>query len=129
MVSKERNFRMSLDLRVLLIVASVLMLLAVVLRIRKSKFQIRDGVFWFLLSALFLVMSIFPQLVMSLSGLIGFESPANLVFLGIIAIVLVKNFLLSVKVSQLEYNLMKLTQHTMVESVSEEGKAKEEQKK
>ena len=116
---------MSIDLRILLIVSSVLMLLAVVMKIRKSKFQIRDGVFWFLLSALFLFMSIFPQLVMDLSGLIGVESPANLVFLGIIAIVLVKNFLLSAKVSQLEYNLMKLTQHTMVESVSEEGKTKD----
>jgi len=104
------------------------MLLAVVLKIRKSKFQIRDGVFWFLLSALFLVMSVFPQLVMSVSGLIGFESPANLVFLGIIAIVLVKNFLLSAKISQLEYNLMKLTQHTMVESVKDEGEASANEK-
>jgi len=116
----------SLDLRILLIASSVLMLLAVVLKIRKSKFQIRDGVFWFLLSALFLVMSIFPQLIIGLSILIGVESPANLVFLGIIAIVLVKNFLLSAKISQLEYNLMKLTQHTMVESVSEEGKVEDE---
>jgi hypothetical protein len=120
---------MSLDLRILLIGASVIMVLSVVLRIRKSKFQIRDGVFWFLLSALFLVMSIFPQAVIGLSRLIGIESPANLVFLGIIAIVLVKNFLLSAKISQLEYNLMKLTQHTMVESVSEAGKAKDEQEK
>ena len=118
---------MSLDLRILLIAASVITLLTVVLKIRKSKFQIRDGVFWFLLSALFLIMSIFPQIVISLSVLIGVESPANLVFLGIIALVLVKNFLLSAKISQLEYNLMKLTQHTMVESVGEEGKAKEEQ--
>ena len=114
---------MSLDLRILLIVASVIMLLAVIWKIRKSKFQIRDGVFWFLLSALFLVMSIFPRLVIGFSALIGVESPANLVFLGIIAIVLIKNFMLSAKISQLEYNLMKLTQHTMVESVSEEGKA------
>jgi hypothetical protein len=113
---------MSIDLRILLIAASIIMILSVVLRIRKSKFQIRDGIFWFLLSTLFLFMSVFPQIVTWLSGLIGFESPANLVFLGIIAIVLVKNFLLSVKVSQLEYNLMKLTQHTMVEGVSKEGK-------
>jgi len=120
---------MSLDLRILLIAASVIMLLSVIWKIRKSKFQIRDGVFWFLLSALFLIMSIFPQLVITISELIGFESPANLVFLGIIAIVLVKNFLLSAKISQLEYNLMKLTQHTMVESISEEKAGKEQEDK
>jgi hypothetical protein len=73
-------------------------------------------------------MSIFPQLVIGLSELIGFDSPANLVFLGIIAIVLVKNFLLSVKISQLEYNLMKLTSHKVVESVCEEGEASTNEK-
>ena len=111
---------MSLEFRILLIAASVVMILAVVLRIRKSKFQIKDGIFWFLLSTLFLIMSIFPQLVERLSGLLGIESPANLVFLGIIAILLIKNFLHSVKISQLESNLMKLTQRVVVENVSEE---------
>ena len=120
---------MNIDLRILLVVASVFMLLAVVLRIRKSKFQIRDGIFWFLLSALFLFMSIFPQIIISLSELIGIESPANLVFLSIIALVLAKNFLLSAKISQLEHNLMKLTQHMMVEGVKDEEKPKEEQEK
>jgi len=106
---------MNLELRVILIAASVLMITAVVLRIRKSKFQIHDGIFWFLLSLLFLVMSIFPQLAIRLSGLIGVESPANLVFLGILSLLLVKNFLLSIKVSQLESNLLKLTQRMVVE--------------
>ena len=117
---------MSLDLRIMLIAASVIMVLAVVMRIRKSKFQIKDGIFWFLLSTLFLVMSIFPQLVERLSGLLGIESPANLVFLGIIAVLLIKNFLLSVKTSQLEYNLMKLTQHVVVERADEEKAVKKE---
>jgi len=126
MVQKERDKRVSLDLRIMLIVASIAMVLAVVLRIRKAKFQIKDGIFWFLFSTLFLVMSIFPQLVERVTGMLGIESPANLVFLGIIAILLVKNFLLSVKTSQLEYNLMKLTQHVVVEkSAGEDGKIEE----
>ena len=117
---------MSIDLRIILIVASVFMVLAVVLKIRRAKFQIKDGVFWFLLSALFLLMSIFPNIVEWVSEKIGIESPANLVFLGIIALLIVKNFLLSLKTSQLEYNLMKLTQHTMVESVQVEGNKRNE---
>ena len=120
---------MGLDLRILLIVSSIIMILAVVLRIRKSKFQIKDGIFWFLLSTLFLFMSIFPQLIERLSHLIGIESPANLVFLGIIAVLLIKNFLLSVKTSQLEYNLMKLTQHVVVDSAAEEEKTRKESEK
>ena len=95
------------------------MLTAVVLKIRKSKFQIHDGIFWFLLSIFLLILSIFPQIVERLSGLLGVESPANLVFLGILALLLIKNFLLSIKVSLLEYNLMKLTQRVVVESTGE----------
>jgi len=98
-------------------------MLAVVLRIRKSKFQIHDGVFWFLLSTLLLVLSIFPQIAIRLSSLMGVESPANLVFLGILALLLIKNFLLSIKMSLLEYNLMKLTQRVVVDDVSKDDTA------
>jgi len=108
----------SIELRILLIISSVVMITAVVLRIRKSKFQIHDGIFWFLLSILFLTLSIFPQIALRLSELIGVESPANLVFLGILSLLLVKNFLLSIKVSLLESNLLKLTQRVAVEDKS-----------
>jgi len=117
---------MGLELRILLVAASLVMVGAVVLRIRKSKFQIHDGIFWFLFSVFLLILSIFPQIVIRLSDLIGFESPANLVFLGIIALMILKNFLLSIKVSLLEYNLMQLTQRVAVESASEgDEKSKE----
>jgi len=110
---------MSIVLRILLILASVIMISAVVLKIRKSKFQIHDGLFWSLLSLFFLVLSIFPQIAISVSELIGVESPANLVFLGILALLLVKNFLMSTKISLLEYNLMELTQRVVVEKEGE----------
>jgi len=106
------------------------MITAVVLKIRKSKFRINDGIFWFLLSILFLAMSIFPQAAMWLSGVIGVESPANLVFLGILSLLLIKNFLLSIKISQLESNLMKLTQRVVVEEKGdrEKGEGRREKK-
>ena len=107
---------MSIVLRILLIIASVIMISAVIFKIRKSKFQIHDGLFWSLLSLFFLVLSIFPQIAISFSELIGVESPANLVFLGILALLLVKNFYMSVKISLLECNLMELTQRVVVES-------------
>ena len=117
---------MSLELRVLLIISSVLMIMAVVLRIRKSKFQIHDGIFWFLLSLLFLVLSIFPQIAIWVSSVFGIASPVNFVFLCILALLLVKNFLLSLKVSLLEYNLMRLTQRVVIEE-TEEGEVNEKE--
>ena len=111
---------MSLELRILLILSSLIVLTSIVLKIRKAKFQIHDGVFWFLLSILFLVLSIFPQIAIRISELLGVESAANLVFLGVLALVIIKNFLLSIKVSLLEYNLMKLTQRVAVDEVCSE---------
>ena len=106
---------MSIILRVLLIMASAGMISAVILKVRKSKFQIHDGLFWFLLSLFFLILSIFPQIAIQISAKIGVESPANLVFLGILALLLIKNFFMSLKISLLEYNLMELTQRVMIE--------------
>ena len=111
---------MGVELRILLIIASVIMVSAVVLKIRKSKFQIHDGLFWFLLSLVFLFLSIFPNVAMRLSEMIGIESPANLVFLCIITLLLIKNFMMSLKISLLEYNLMKLTQRVVIEEKEEQ---------
>jgi len=103
-----------IELRILLVLASIIMIAAVVLKIRKSKFQIHDGIFWFLLSLLFLVLSIFPQIVVWISSLIGIESPANLVFLSILALLLIKSFLSSLKISLLEYKLVELAQRVAI---------------
>ena len=116
---------MNMGLRGLLIFASIVTVIAVVLKIRKSKFQIHDGVFWFLLSLIFLVLSIFPRIAMRLSDLLGIDSPANFVFLCVITLLLAKNFFMSIKISLLEYNLMKLTQHVVVEEAENTSAAVE----
>ena len=120
---------MSIYLRVLLIFASVILISAVVIRIRKAKFQINDGVFWFSLSILILALSVFPQVAEWLADLLGIISPVNLVFLCILAILIIKNFSLSIKVSMLENRLIKMAQRVLVESVCEDKKADAESEK
>jgi len=112
---------MSLVLRVLLIISSAIMILAVLMKVRRSKFQIHDGIFWFFLSLLFLVLSVFPQIAIRVSSLIGFESPANFVFLCILTLLIIKNFLLSAKVSMLEYKLVELAQRAAIEKLDRQG--------
>jgi len=120
MVQEERESGVGIELRILLVISSIAMVTAVVMRIRKSKFQIHDGIFWSLLSVFFLLMSIFPQAVEWVADLIGVESPANLVFLGVLALLIVKNFLLSIKISLLEYNIVKLAQRVAIEDIKSE---------
>ena len=79
---------MSVALRILLIVVSVMNTLNILRRIRKSKLQIEYSIFWLLFSMVLIVISVFPQIVIKLAQLIGFQSPANMVFLFVIFILM-----------------------------------------
>lgn len=118
---------MSLELRILLIIASIITVVVLLTKIRRAKCQIHDGIFWFLLSMFFVVLSVFPQIADHASYLLGIESTVNLVFLAILAILLVKVFLLSVKVSMLEYKLVELAQSVAIESAEAKKKEKREE--
>jgi len=54
--------------------------------------------------------SIFPNIVIMISNLIGVESPANFVFLCIIFLLLLRVFILSLQISKMKYQIQQLTQ-------------------
>ena len=93
---------MPVILRVLLFVSSLLSFLFVVRSLKKAKVQIYDTTFWIILSALLVVLSIFPQIAIGLAELIGIQSPINLVFLIIIFFLLGHCFIQSLRFSNLE---------------------------
>lgn len=101
---------MSTTLRLLLIFASLFANIIVIKRIRKSKLQIDDAVFWLIFSLIILIVAIFPSIIYILADLSGIQSPANLLYLFIIAILLMKTFFMSIKISLLEDKIKKLTQ-------------------
>ena len=101
---------MTLALRIILIVASVIVTLYALRKIRKAQLNIDDAFYWIVVSVILLVMSIFPGVPTYLSTLIGIESPANLVFLVMIFLAFVKLFDLSIELSIQKYRLNKLIQ-------------------
>ena len=54
---------MTITLRIVLLLASVLNCVWIILRIRKAQAKIEDAVFWILFSGLLVCMSIFPQII------------------------------------------------------------------
>lgn len=96
---------MSIYLRIILFVVSLLSNIYVIRKIRKSQMKIESAMFWVFFAALILILSIFPGIGISLAEWIGIESPVNFIFLIIIFLVLGKLFSLSVKNSQLEYKI------------------------
>ena len=84
-------------LTLLLVAGAALTLAFVILKVRKSEIKTSDTVFWFLFVACLLLLAIFPQIAYWLADVFDVQSPANLVFLVIVAILLIKEFTASVE--------------------------------
>lgn len=101
---------MNIMLRTLLISVSVLTMIAMMHKIRQSKVQIEDALFWVVFSAMLTLFSIFPQLVYRISDMAGTMAPSNFIFLFIIFLILVRLFKQTIRISQLESKLNELIQ-------------------
>ena len=115
---------MSNQFRVLLILVAFLTALSILRKIRKEKVQIQYSIFWILFSALLIVLAVFPSILIKLAKTLGMGSPANLVFLVIIFLLLLKSFNLTVEISALEVRLKELTQRIALKE--EEAEAHED---
>ena len=100
---------MTLTLRIVLILCSAATFVYTVRRIRASRVDIADTIFWILFAALLLIMSVFPGIVGLLASLLGVKSEENMVFLLTIAALTYKCFSLTLKLSALELRVKTLT--------------------
>lgn len=105
---------MTAVLRGVLVMACLLECYYALHRIRKSQMQVGDSVFWIIMSGMLLLVSIFPGIAYSASGLLGIGAPVNFIFLAMIFILLYKVFSMSVRMSQLEYRIKSLVQQIAI---------------
>lgn len=127
---------MTILLRIMLLVVSVLNLVQVLVRINKAQVKIEDALFWFLFSGMLILMSLFPQLIDLGAELTGVQSSVNFVFLAIIFVLIIKIFRMSIRISQLEAKLQTFVQnyaidknqleHTKQKDASSEQQAEKE---
>lgn len=120
---------MSLYLRILLIVMSLLAAVYAVRQIRKSQMKIENAIYWFMFILIIIVLSVFPEPAMILARILGIESPVNLIYLAMIFLLLVKVFSLSVKISQMEYKIGILAQEAGIMKKKYEEKDTEDEKR
>lgn len=117
MVQKKGINVMAIQFRCLLVIVSILMFLFLMRKIKKSQMKIEDSIYWIFLSLIFLLLSIFPSIAIWVAKWLGIESPANLVFLIIIFLLLIKLFLQAVKISEMEYKLRSFVQEVAIKSI------------
>lgn len=117
---------MTVILRCVLIVVSVLLTIFVLRKIRQSKVKIEDSIFWVMFALLMVIFSIFPRVADILSNFVGTYSTSNFIFLFVIFLLLVKVFFLSLKISQLETKVTELIQLLALDKKDELDRKREE---
>ena len=107
---------MSVFFRTALVLVSVFFFGYILKKIRKSQLQIEYSIFWIMLSLIFVVFSVFPQVVQWLTALCGMVAQVNFLFLTIIFVLLMKVFMMSIKLGQLEEKIKNLTQQVAIQN-------------
>ena len=116
---------MTTVLRVVLIAMSLLVLFVMLRKIQQSKARIEDSMFWVFFAVLLVIFSVFPGAADWLSDLVGTMSTANFIFLLMIFLLLVKNFSMSLRISQLETKVKELVQRIALDNNEAEKLFKE----
>ena len=87
---------MSVTLRVLLLVASLVTAVWILRKIRKNRVKQEDALYWLCFAFMLAIFGIFPGLSFIMSSILGIQSPANFIFLAIIALLMEKLLSLSI---------------------------------
>lgn len=120
---------MSLGQRLLFILASVFTFIFIIRKIRKSNLNIEDSVVWILWSILLLIISIFPQIPIFFSNLLGFMSPSNFVFTVFIFFMYIMLFEQTNKISQLKEKEKDLVQRLSIKDYEDYLEKKDREEK
>lgn len=99
---------MSTVLRTVLVIGSVCFMVYLISDLRKTKISVDMSVIWVIISCLIVIMAIFPQPLIYLTGVLGIQSPVNGVLVFFILILLLLVFYLSKKISRLEFKLREI---------------------
>lgn len=105
---------------VVLIVGAICAFAFILRKIRKSEIKIADSTFWFLFAASLVLLAVFPQIANFFSNLLDIESPSNFVFLYVIAVLIIREFSMTVEVSKLRARISLLVQESALSSKREE---------
>lgn len=112
---------MSLIFRIALIAGALLVFAFVLRKIRHSEIKVADSTFWFLFAFSFVVLAVFPQVAFFFSDVLSIESPANFVYLYVIAVLVVHGFSINVELAKVRTKLTNLVQEQALECDGKES--------
>lgn len=92
---------MSMKMRLCTIILIIFALVTVIYLVKRNKLNLKYSLVWIFLLLLGAICVIFPQLIMIVNKIIGFQLPSNLIFAGMIFILFVIALSLTVIVSSM----------------------------
>ena len=113
---------MSLLFSATLVFGALLTFGLILRKIRKAEVTIADSTFWFLFALSLVLMGVFRQIPFFFADLFSIESPANFVFVYVIAVLVIREFYATVEVSQLRAKVRNLVQNQALADVRERAK-------
>ena len=102
---------MSITLRFILLIGSVISFILCVRRIKQAKLKVENSIIWMVGSFVLILMSIFSNAVGWLSNKLGFMAPVNFVFLVIIGFLLIQTFIDNIRISTLNEKIKDLNHY------------------
>ncbi len=120
---------MSNSLRTILLIAAAVSACWILYQIRRLKIKLDHAIYWIVFAVLLAVLGIFPEVTYWLTRKLGMISPANLIFLVIIFLLLVKVFTLSMLTSQLEDKITVLSAEVALRSLDAEHRLEVQEEK
>ena len=101
---------MQIQLRLLLILGSIVFFMYILRFIKKSKMSLNMGSIWIVWGVGVILIAFFPEIITWLGGLMGIYSQLNTIFFVMLAILYMLVFYLFVKISILEEKLKNMIQ-------------------
>ncbi|MBB6698568.1 DUF2304 domain-containing protein [Clostridium algidicarnis] len=105
---------MNYQLQVILALVSIGFFIFIYKMITNYKMDLRHSLVWVLSSLVFIVMSIFPSILASVSRLIHIEEPVNTIFLLVIFFLLLVTFTLTLTISKRSNSIKDLVQEVAI---------------
>ena len=113
---------MTMMLRVILIVVSVITMTFMMRKIRQAKVQIEAAMFWVIMALLLVIFAVVPGVADLCARLLGIYSTPNFLFLFMIFLLIIKAFGMTIQISQLESKQRELIQKMALEQKAIEEK-------
>lgn len=111
---------MSLTLRIILLIGSLISFYLCVKKIKQAKLKVENSITWMMGSFVLILMSIFDQAVQWLANKLGFMASVNFVFFIIIVFLLIQVFIDNIRLSTLNEKIKNLNHYIALKENADE---------